>query len=159
MKRIIVPLAAALAIAAACATQSTPSAPSGIAANGQGAIGLHDNHNSAADADKGYITGWVDGEEVELYYTKSFFCQEPPSSGADSECEIGAPAATAPRPGPIPTIYAIAAAATMTPQPDPATLSCRAGTACLNHPRMIDLSRIFGSGASNASPDSNVRVR
>ena len=32
----------------------------------------HFNHNAAAGADKGYIAGWLDGEEVSLHYTKSF---------------------------------------------------------------------------------------
>jgi hypothetical protein len=156
MKKTVFLLAGVVAIVAACATQTAPTAPSGIAANGQDAIGLHDNHNSAAGDDKGYIAGWVDGEEVQLYYTKSYFCAEPPSSGAASNCEIGAAAGVAPRPGPIPTIYAIGAVGGI--MPDLSTLSCRAGTPCLNHPAMIDLSRIAGPGASNALPVSHSHV-
>lgn len=34
-----------------------------------------------ASADKGYIDGWFDGEDVSLFYTKSFFCEEPAASG------------------------------------------------------------------------------
>jgi hypothetical protein len=104
------------------------------------------NHHAAAGADKGYIDGWFDGEDVSLFYTKSFFCEEPPASGAPTDCEIGAGAEVYPRPGPIPTIYAIAAAGI---QPDPATLSCPAGSVCLNHPAMLDASRVAGPGASN----------
>ena len=85
--------------------------------------------------DKGYIDGWFDGREVQLYYTKSYFCAEPPLSGASSDCEIGAPPEVGPRPGPIPTIYAIAAVGF---RPDPATVACVAGSPCLNHPAMID---------------------
>jgi hypothetical protein len=59
---------------------------------------------------------------------------------------IGADAEVSPRPGPIPTIYAIAAVGF---QPDPATLACRAGSPCLNHPAMIDASRVAGPGATN----------
>jgi hypothetical protein len=113
------------------------------------------NHQAAAGADKGYIDGWFDGEDVSLFYTKSFFCEEPPASGSPSDCEIGADAEVYPRPGPIPTIYAIAAVGI---QPDPATLSCPAGSVCLNHPAMLDASRVAGPGASNipAVPHSHI---
>lgn len=113
------------------------------------------NYQAAAGAEKGYIDGWFDGEDVSLFYTKSFFCEEPPASGAPTDCEIGADAEVYPRPGPIPTIYAIAAAGI---QPDPATLSCPAGSVCLNHPAMIDASRVVGPGASNipAVPHSHI---
>jgi hypothetical protein len=113
------------------------------------------NHQAAAGADKGYIDGWFDGEDVSLFYTKSFFCEEPPASGADSGCEIGADAEVYPRPGPLPTIYAIAAVGF---QPDTATLACRAGSACLNHPAMLDASRVAGPGATNipAVPHSHI---
>jgi hypothetical protein len=113
------------------------------------------NHNAAAGADKGYINGWFDGEDVSLFYTKSFFCEEPPSSGAPSDCVIGADADVDPRPGPIPTIYAIAPVGF---QPDVATLACPGGSVCLNHPAMIDASRVAGPGASNvpALPHSHI---
>jgi hypothetical protein len=157
MRKTVLLLGWATLIVAACATQSTPSAPSGVTLNGSAAAGIAEpNHNSAAHDDKGYIAGWVDGEEVELHYTKSYFCAEPPASGAGSNCEIGAPPEIEPRPGPIPTIYAIAAAGGI--QPLATTLSCLAGTTCLNHPAMIDLSRIAGPGASNALPVSHSHV-
>ncbi len=112
------------------------------------------NHNAAAGADKGYINGWFDGEDVSLFYTKSFFCKEPPSSGAPSDCVIGADAEVHPRPGPIPTIYAIAAAPGI--QPDPATLSCPAGSVCLNHPAMLDASRVGGPASAPGLPHSHI---
>jgi hypothetical protein len=96
----------------------------------------------------GYINGWFDGREVQLYYTKSYFCAEPPLSGAASDCEIGAPSEVTPRPGPIPTIFAIAAVGF---RPDPATVACLAGSPCLNHPATIDASRV-GGPASAAAP-------
>src|SRR5262245_25884828 len=103
-------LASTVAIAAACTAQQNTSSPSPMASTAlKGGDTAHD-HNSAAGDDKGYIKGWYNGEEVELFYTKTYFCVEPPSSGAPSNCEIGADATVAPRPGPIPTIYAIAAA-------------------------------------------------
>ena len=96
----------------------------------------HTMHMTAdTKSPKGYIDGWVNGETVQLHYTKWFFCAEPPESGADSHCEVGAEAEVAPRPGPIPTIYAIAWVGAI--QPDTATLACPAGSACLNHPAMM----------------------
>ena len=146
MRKTVLVIGWVLLVVAACTTRSTPSAPTGIALNGQDALSAHD-HNAAAHEDKGYIDGWVDGEEVQLYYTKSFFCAEPPSSAAASNCELGAPPEVAPRAGPIPTIYAIAAAGGI---PAPlSTLACPPGSTCLNHPAMIDASRVLGSGASN----------
>ncbi len=105
--------------------------------------------------DKGYIDGWFDGETVQLYYTKAFFCEEPPDSGAASHCEVGAAGEEAPRPGPIPTIYAIAAAGGI--QPDLSTVACPAGSPCLNHPAMIDLSRVR-PGATNAPAVSHSHI-
>jgi|RhiMetdeSRZDD1v2_1073273.scaffolds.fasta_scaffold03108_20 hypothetical protein len=103
---------------------------------------MHESHLSpSANEDKGYIKGWFEGEDVLLYYTKSYFC-DALTADATAPCEVGDPPDKAPRPGPIRTIYAIVAAPPIANQVDPATLACRAGTPCLNHPLMIDLSRI-----------------
>lgn len=112
-------------------------------------------HNAAA-SEKGYIDGWFNGETVQLYYTKWFFCAEPPESGAVSNCVLGADAEVAPRPGPIPTIYAIAAVGGI--QPDLSTLACPPGSVCLNHPAMLDVSRVRGPGFENvpALPHSHI---
>ena len=157
-------VAAAIAIAslgllaASCSRTSSPEAPTQVAAVSGAAVngaGHHAGHGAVSQSanDKGYIDGWLDGEDVQLYYTKSYFCAEPPSSGAPSNCEIGAPPELAPRAGPIPTIYAIAAVGF---QPDPVTVACIAGTPCLNHPAMIDLSRI--GGPPSASPVSHSHI-
>lgn len=112
-------------------------------------------HHAAAD-EKGHIDGWFNGEAVQLYYTKWFFCAEPPESGAVSNCVIGADAEVAPRLGPIPTIYAIAPVGGI--QPDLSTLACPPGSVCLNHPAMIDVSRVRGPGFENvpALPHSHI---
>ena len=112
------------------------------------------NPNSGAHDDKGYIDGWFNGQRVALYYTKTFFCAEPPDSGASTGCELGADAETAPRPGPIPIIYAIAAAGGIQPPLD--TLACAPGTVCLNHPPMIDASRVGGPANGPAVPHSHI---
>lgn len=113
----------------------------------------HFDHNAAVGADKGYLAGWLDGEDVSLHYTKWFFCEEPPESGAASGCVIGAESQVDPRPGRIPTIYAIAAVGI---QPDLATLACAAGSVCLNHPAMLDASRIGGPANAPALPHSHI---
>jgi hypothetical protein len=136
-----------------------PNSPDNISSSGGAAhlghVATADTTNpNAAAKEKGYIDGWFNGDSVQLYYTKWFFCDEPPDSLADTDCEIGAPAEVAPRPGPIPAIYAIAAAGI---QPDPDTLACMLGSPCLNHPAMIDISRIRpGATVSPALSHSHI---
>jgi hypothetical protein len=149
----------------ACTTSKMPTAPSShnvesgaLAHVGHGTTGADTaadgNPNSGAHDDKGHIDGWFNGQRVELYYTKTFFCAEPPDSGASTGCELGADAETAPRPGPIPTIYAIAAAGGIQPPLD--TLACAPETVCLNHPPMIDASRVGGPANGPAVPHSHI---
>jgi len=152
---------------AACTNSTTPTAPTSAPNAGSGALAhvghggtaagtaSADDPNSAAHDDKGYIDGWFNGEDVRLYYTKSFFC-DPLSATTTVPCELGGPPDTAPRPGPIPTIYAIAAAQTIANLVDPTTLACRAGTPCLNHPLMIDLSRIGGSSTAGPAAHNHI---
>jgi hypothetical protein len=150
----------------ACTASKVPTAPTSAqsvanetaAHSGHGltnAVTLADNPNSGAHEDKGYIDGWFNGEDVSLYYTKSFSCP-PVAPNAPVPCELGAPADASPRPGPISTIYAIAAAPPIAGLVDRATLACRAGTPCLNHPLMIDLSRI--GGPANAGPAAHNHI-
>lgn len=164
-KRLLFCACVVLAIAA-CTTGKTPTAPAAVQSatsvplahsdhSATVADAAADNPNSAAHGDKGLIDGWLNGEDVQLYYTKSFFC-DPLAAAAPVPCELGAPADTAPRPGPIPTIYAIAAAPTIAKLVDPATLACRAGTPCLNHPLMIDLSRIGGSPTAGPAAHNHI---
>ena len=91
-------------------TPVSPSATSSTAPLSQGVVAEPMvSHNGAAHEEKGYIDGWIDGNDVRLHYTKLYFCAEPPASGADSGCEIGGDAEVAPRPGEMRKIYAIAA--------------------------------------------------
>ena len=158
-------LASPVLLMVACTTSKMPTAPTShdveggsLAHVGHGTTSADTaadgNPNSGAHDDKGYIDGWFNGQRVELYYTKTFFCAEPPDSGASTGCELGADAKTAPRPGPIPTIYAIAAAGGIQPPLD--TLACAPGTVCLNHPAMIDASRVGGSANGPAVPHSHI---
>ena len=110
-------------------------------------------HQSSAGDDKGFTGGWYDGRTVDFFYNKDFFCKEPPASGADSNCIVGAEPQTPPRGGNIPVLYV------MTPLfGDPGGLQCPVAGDCINHPSTIDLSPIFGPGAANAAlpPHSHI---
>jgi len=144
----------AVLFAAGCMESSAPVKPTTVGAVAESAqVGQHRPVGSmaahgVASGEHGYIDGWFNGDTVQLHYTKMFFCVEPPESGADTHCEVGADAEVAPRPGPIPTIYAVAAVGGI--QPDVSTLACPAGSVCLNHPAMIDVSRLRGPAFANA---------
>jgi hypothetical protein len=152
---------AVVLLMAACMERGGPTTPTSLATTVPSSPhGAHDvageaavNAVHAAAEDKGYIDGWMFGQDVQLYYTRAYFCAEPPSSGAATNCELGAPGEVQPRSGPIPTIYAIAAVGF---RPDPATVACAAGSPCLNHPAMIDASRVGGS--PTATPPSHSHI-
>src|ERR671930_409642 len=55
--------------------------------------------NSGAGAPHGFTAGWLNGKTVQFFYTKEFFCAQPPSSGALSQCEVGEDGTVDPRPG------------------------------------------------------------
>jgi hypothetical protein len=105
----------------------------------------HKSHSHGDDA-HGFTDGWLDGQTVQFFYTKDFFCAQPPPSGATSQCEVGAEGTVDPRPGNIPTLWV------MTPvgfRPPDATLHCPQVGFCINHPSTIDTSRVFGAGHEN----------
>jgi hypothetical protein len=101
---------------------------------------------NAANGDlKAFIGAWLDGERVELRYTRSYYCAQPPTSVAPTGCEIGALPEDFPRGGPMPVIYAIAPVGFA---PDPSTLHCPAAPLCPDHPPMIDVTRLGIPGVS-----------
>jgi hypothetical protein len=137
--------------AAACVDRPAPTSVDVVAT----AAAMPDamDHSGAHD-DKGYIGGWFDGEDVALRYSRIFFCEDPPTSGAESGCEVGADAEVSPRNGPIPVVYAIAAIGFTPPE---GTAHCLGGKPpCLNHPASLDLSRVGGPGNAMAGPHSHV---
>jgi len=113
------------------------------------------NHNAQGGADKGFTAGWLDGQTVQFFYQKDFFCAEPPESGATTKCEVGEDGTVDPRPGPIPELYVLTPMGITVPQ---STLHCPIAGSCINHPSTIDLSRLLGPSAANAPlpPHSHV---
>ena len=112
--------------------------------------------NSGAGDLKAFIGAWLDGKSVQLRYTRSYYCDAPPSSVAESGCEIGALPEDFPRSGPIPVIYAIAPIG-FTPT-DVSTLHCPGVPLCPDHPPMIDVTRLGLPGVSTVSraPHSHI---
>ena len=138
---------------AACANADRPTGTTMSTMDHATMASRTENPNSAAGDAKGFIDGWLDGELVSLRYTRQYFCSEPPESAVASECEVGALAEVTPRSGPIPKIYALAPAGF---QPDPATLACKGGILCLNHPPMLDRSRLGLPASVSAPPHSHI---
>lgn len=81
-----------------CSESRPPVAPGAV---GPEMSAAHSGHAAAGSqglkAEKGFIDGWFDGNDVDLHYTKLYFCAEPPTSGAPTDCVIGADAEVPPR--------------------------------------------------------------
>jgi hypothetical protein len=139
----------ALLALVACADSTMPSAvelpkPVNDATSG--------DPNSGAGDTKAFISAWLNGERVELRYTRSFYCDEPPESIAPTGCEIGALPEEFPRGGLIPTIYALAPVGFV--PSDPTTIHCQG---CPNHPPMIDVTRLhLPIGIATSPPHSHI---
>src|SRR5919198_4766831 len=137
----VTPLALAM-LMAACSDRgpASPASPS-----------FQQTQNQVDGAEFGFTAGWFQGQTVQFFYHKPFFCQTPVEDGnpvaSTTGCEVGSDGTVDPRPGNIPILFVI------TPlgfRPADATLQCPMVGHCINHPSTIDLSRLFGSGATNA---------
>jgi hypothetical protein len=105
------------------------------------------SHAAAARARVGTTQGWFNGKTVSFLYSRPYFCAQPPASAADSGCEVGADAQTAPISDPdIPELWVVVPLGFTPPQ---GTLQCPVAGNCINHPHDIDLSRVFGAGAQD----------
>ncbi|HUQ84772.1 MAG TPA: hypothetical protein VM077_00465 [Candidatus Limnocylindrales bacterium] len=115
--------------------------------HGNGNADMVDGRGRTRTTTTGFTDGWFDGKTVKFFYSKfKFFCKEPPTSGADSNCEAGAEPQSKPRGGDIPKLYV------MTPlgfRPAENTLQCPTVGNCINHPMTIDVSRVLGAGTEN----------
>ena len=142
-------------IVLACSDSGTPSGINAPQLTRAADVGTAGEPNAAAGDTKAFIGAWLDGEPVELRYTRSYVCDNPPSSIAPTGCEIGALPEDFPRGGPIPVIYAIAPIGFT---PAAATLHCAGVPLCPNHPAMIDVTRLNIPNVSvvNRAPHSHI---
>ena len=102
---------------------------------------------TTSGATVGTTEGWFNGKTVTFLYPRPYFCAQPPASGADSGCEVGADAQAAPIGNPdIPELWVVVPLG-FTPAKD--TLQCPEAGNCINHPHDIDLSLVFGAGAED----------
>lgn len=104
----------------------------------------------------GYTDAWLGGKTVQLEYTHTYFCAEPPLSAAATACEAGRKSHTDPPSGAVVSDLYVVVPIGFTPPTR--TLQCPVAGNCVDHPHTLDLSRLFGSGAANAvlAPHSHV---
>jgi hypothetical protein len=96
----------------------------------------------------GITDGWFEGQTVDFKYTHDFFCGQPPSSGAQSGCEVGEGTDVQPPAGEVgEEVYVLIPVGFSAPQ---STLHCPVPGRCIDHPRTIDLSDVMGPGTENA---------
>jgi hypothetical protein len=102
---------------------------------------------TTSGATVGTTEGWFNGKTVTFLYTRPYSCAQPPTSGADSGCEVGADAQSAPIGNlDIPELWVVVPLGFTPPE---GTLQCPVAGDCIDHPHDLDLSRVFGAGAED----------
>jgi hypothetical protein len=106
-----------------------------------------DAEATTSGATVGTTEGWFNGKTVTFVYTRPYSCDQPPTSGADSGCEVGADAQSAPISNPdVPELWVVVPLGFTPPE---GTLQCPVAGDCIDHPHDIDLSWVFGAGAED----------
>ena len=106
-----------------------------------------DANATTSGATVGTTEGWFNGKTVTFLYTRPYSCDQPPTSGADSGCEVGADAQSAPIGYPdVPELWVVVPLGFTPPE---GTLQCPVAGDCIDHPHDIDLSRVLGAGAED----------
>lgn len=119
----------------------TALASSGSSAAGTGMAGM----SAGSKNHVGNTKGWYDGRTVRFHYTKNFFCQNPPASGATSRCVAGPNYTQTPSRTFDPLYVVVPLGFT----PPASTLQCPVAGRCIDHPHTIDLSAVLGAGTSD----------
>jgi hypothetical protein len=131
----------AVGLAAGAGTAlASPSAPAS-----SGMAGMTSMVSSSSHGGTGFTNGWYDGHTVRFFYSKNYFCKQPPASGARSQCEAGANYTQTPSDTFDPLYVVVPLGFT----PPKWTLQCPTAGHCIDHPNTIDLSAVLGTGTSN----------
>jgi hypothetical protein len=146
-------LVAGLAAFAGPSIASAQSGP-GMQMSGMQMSGMSMSAKQAAPNSVGNTKGWLAGRTVSFHYTADYFCRQPPTSKAVSDCELGENYGAVPAQQFDPLYVVVPIGFT----PPKGTLQCPTAGNCVDHPRHIDLSRVFGNGTGNAllPPHSHV---
>jgi hypothetical protein len=109
---------------------------------------------SVSQGHTGFTNGWYDGHTVRFFYSKNFFCAQPPASKASSKCEAGADYTQTPADSFDPLYVVVPLGFT----PPKSTLQCPVAGHCIDHPGTIDLSAVLGKGTSDLAlpPHSHI---
>ncbi len=124
----------ALASGTAFAASSAPAGMGGMAGMG----------TASSPGHVGFTKGFFAGHTVRFYYTRNFYCAQPPASTATSRCEGGANYTQTPARTFDPLYVIVPLGFT----PPARTLQCPAGH-CIDHPHTIDLTSVLGAGTGN----------
>jgi len=65
------------------AVTGTALASSSAPASSAGMAGMTSMVSSSSHGGTGFTNGWYDGHTVRFFYSKNYFCRQPPASGAD----------------------------------------------------------------------------
>ena len=104
----------------------------------------------------GMTDAWFNGSTLNLNYSHRYFCGNHRLSQASTGCEIGAPTKVRPTGGVVVSpIYVISPVGFR-----PKNLQCPVAGNCIDHPRRVDASRVFGPAAKNAlaPPHSHIII-
>lgn len=126
---------------ALAATSSPSSASAGMASMTDMTPAAPAHHHGMT----GFTNGWLNGHTVRFYYSKNFYCAQPPASQASSKCEAGSDYTQTPASSFDPLYVVVPLGFT----PPASTLQCPTAGHCIDHPSTIDLSAVLGAGTSN----------
>jgi hypothetical protein len=130
-------LAGGLALASGTAFASSSGSSAGGMSGMSGTAASWPGHT-------GSTKGFFAGRTVRFYYTRNYYCAQPPASTASSRCEGGANYTQTPARTFDPLYVIVPLGFT----PSARTLQCPTGH-CIDHPHTIDLTSVLGAGTGN----------
>ncbi len=143
-RRVGLALAGLLAVGLATLS-GTALASSSSSTSAASMTAMTQDMSSSGHGQTGFTNGWYDGHTVRFFYSKDYFCQTPPASGAKSKCEAGSDYTQTPASSFDPLYVVVPLGFT----PPKWTLQCPVAGHCIDHPSTIDLSAVLGMGTSD----------